>query len=123
MTETESKIVQLLNSDEDCNKILGLMLGRNELGVDGLLSLINDNCFRWNEQDTKLVNEIKVNNLTFYIYRRGHYGKHVAKIFPPVKKDKKHHLDIEFNTLSDIIPLFKRFLKLTIDDNKIQPTT
>lgn len=43
MNETETNILRLLNSKDNTNKILGLMLGKSQLGISNLLDLIEDN--------------------------------------------------------------------------------
>lgn len=110
MTEIESKIVQLLKSDEDCNKILGLMLGRNELGVERLLSLIVRYVYRKND---KTVSELYIidSNKDCHSYIIYHNLNNLHRFF-------KNGSSATTETFGEErINRFKAFLKLTIDDN------
>lgn len=108
MTETESKIVQLLKSDEDYNKILGLMLGRNELGVEELFNL-----FISLNLPSKICNRLNIDKFEFVVFRN---NKEVV-IFNNDPDNKQYDDYIGYKYLYQVIPTFKRFLKLTIDDN------
>ena len=108
MTETESKIVQLLKSDEDCNKILGLMLGRNELGVERLLVLV--------ERYSTSKNSCCL--LTLKISMDEYKYSKFDNLKPKYKAFKNNNYSTEFDNNCDCkVELFNQFLKLTIDDN------
>ena len=104
MTETESKIVQLLKSDEDCNKILGLMLGRNELGdYELMLLILNQALCNKDENKLYIKNYVLVN-----------YYKELALWTNIENMSDKYQ---KYTDQIEALRLFKEFLKLTIDDN------
>ena len=112
MTEIESKIVQLLKSDEDCNKILGLMLGRNEFNDYELMLLILNQVIKRDPRES--------NKLFIGKYALINYYKELAIWICEENVPDKYH---KYTDYIEVLPLFKEFLKLTIDDNRIQPTT
>jgi hypothetical protein len=110
MTETETKIVQLLKSDEDCNKILGLILGRNELGVSRLLNVISRFVRRKGENNVSEVRIIDTDN-NVYTYTIYHSMNNLHRLFR-----NGTSAGVE-NFGEDRMTRFNNFLKLTIDDN------